>query len=162
MIEITKNLFIGNQDDYEREVRYNNNWFIIHACKEPYHRQALQYTGRAAPKTHPEYLIAKRENRLILNLVDVDNVAYIPAEIINAAISEIERNIEEMKVLVHCNQGQSRSATIGLLYLAHIGIITNNSFIEAEQEYRGLYPQYSPANGMREFANLNWNNYLKH
>ena len=162
MREITKNLFIGNQDDYEKEVRYRNDWFIIHACKEPYHRQALQYTGRAAPKTHPEYLIARREGKLILNLVDVDNVAYISQEIIDAAISEIERNIKERKVLVHCNQGQSRSATIGLLYLAHIGIITNSSFIEAEQEFKSLYPQYSPANGMREFANLNWKKYLKH
>lgn len=71
MKEITKNLFIGSQEDYEQDVKFQPDWFVIHACKEPYHRQALGYTGRAAANTHPEYLIAERENRLILNLVDV-------------------------------------------------------------------------------------------
>ena len=117
MIEIMHNLFIGSQSDYENIVKYESGWYVIHACKEPYHRQALGYSGRAVSKDHPEYLMAERENRLILNLVDVADPAYIAKIIIDKAIGCIAGHINEMKVLVHCNQGASRSATIGLLYL---------------------------------------------
>ena len=113
MIEIMHNLFIGSQSDYENIVKYESGWYVIHACKEPYHRQALGYSGRAVSKDHPEYLMAERENRLILNLVDVADPAYIAKIIIDKAIGCIAGHINEMKVLVHCNQGASRSATIG-------------------------------------------------
>src|SRR5471032_2821911 len=113
MIEVHKNFFVGAETD-EQGIRGQSGWYVIHACKEPYHRQALGYTGRGAPKNHPEYLIAPRDGRLILNLVDVDNVAYIPAEIIDAALAAIHQNITSSKVLVHCNQGMSRSPAIAL------------------------------------------------
>jgi len=161
MKEITKNLFIGSQEDYESDVKFQPDWFVIHACKEPYHRQALGYTGRAAANTHPEYLIAERDNRLILNLVDVADPKYIAKEIIDKAIFTIDEKIETKKILVHCNQGMSRSATIGLLYLHHSGIISTDDFKKAEIEFLNLYPNYNPANGMRIFAELNWNNYQK-
>ena len=86
MIEIFPNLFIGAAHDYEFEVKGQPDWMVIHACKEPYHRRALGYASRGAPVNHPEYLIARRENRLILNLVDADNPTYIPKEIIDAAL----------------------------------------------------------------------------
>lgn len=161
MIEITKNLYVGSQDDYELNVKFESDWFVIHACKEPYHREALGYKGRAVANTHPEYLIAKRNNKLILNLVDVADPKYIPKEIIDTAIVAIDENIDKRKVLVHCNQGMSRSATIGLLYLHHVGIIVTDNFKEAECEFLKLYPFYNPANGMRVFAEQNWNNYNK-
>ena len=161
MKEITDNLFIGSQEDYELNVKFQPDWFVIHACKEPYHRQALGYTGRAVANTHPEYLIAERGNRLILNLVDVEDPKYIVKEIIDKAILTIDEKIKAKKTLVHCNQGMSRSATIGLLYLHYSGIISTDNFKKAEIEYLKLYPSYNPANGMRTFAELNWNNYQK-
>lgn len=160
MIEVTKNLYIGSQEDYEGRVKYSpEDWYIIHACKEPYHREALGYTGRAVSKDHPEYLIAQRDSRLILNLVDVDNPSYISKDIIDAAIKAISLNIHNKKILVHCNQGGSRSATIGMLYLRFKGIIITNNFEEAEQQYIQLYPYYNPANGMRMYAKTNWDMY---
>lgn len=63
MTEILKNLFVGNETDYEYSVRNQKGWSVIHACKESYHRQAPGDSGRVAPKAHPEYLMAKRENR---------------------------------------------------------------------------------------------------
>ncbi|MFA6702829.1 MAG: dual specificity protein phosphatase family protein [Dysgonamonadaceae bacterium] len=161
MIEITKNLYIGSQDDYELNVKFQANWVVIHACKEPYHRQALGYTGRAVANTHPEYLVAERGNRLILNLVDVADPKYIAKEIIDKAITVIDENIQSRHVLVHCNQGMSRSATIALLYLHHAGIIPTDNFIEAEEEFLKLYPNYNPANGMRIFAKNYWDEYKK-
>lgn len=159
MVEIVKNLYIGSQDDYELNVKFQTDWFVIHACKEPYHRQALGYTGRAVANTHPEYLIAERGNRLILNLVDVADPKYIAKEIIDKAIASIDKNREIKNVLVHCNQGMSRSATIGLLYLHHVGIISTDNFKEAEKEFLQLYPNHNPANGMRIFAETHWGDY---
>jgi hypothetical protein len=113
MRKVMQNLFVGNEVDYETNVRNDNSWAVVHACKEPYHRQALGYSGRGAPKGHPEYLIAKRGTRLILNMVDADNPAYIPKEIIDAALQFIHEQLASgKKVLVHCNQGASRSAPL--------------------------------------------------
>jgi len=104
MTEIHTNLYVGNENDYEFKVKNREGWNVIHACKEPYHRQTLGYSGRGAPKDHPEYLIAKRDNRLILNLVDVENPAYIAKEIMDEALQFIDQNLEAgRKVLVHCN-----------------------------------------------------------
>ncbi|WP_018462803.1 dual specificity protein phosphatase family protein [Segatella paludivivens] len=159
MKEIVHNLYIGSQDDYEQIVKYEDGWFVVHACKEPYHREALGYSGKGAPKESPEYFFAYRANRLILNLVDAPNPQYIPKQIIDEAIDFIDKHISESKIFVHCNQGLSRSAVIGLLYLHHIGIISVNDFCEAEKEYLNYYPLYQPGDGMRMFAAENWDKY---
>lgn len=163
MIEIHPNLFIGNEYDYESQVRNEPGWCVVHACKEPYHRQALGYTQRAAPKNHPEYLIARRGNRLVLNLVDAPDPAYIPKEIIDAALAFIDDNLKSgSKVLVHCNEGCSRSAGIGLLYLARFTEkVPKGSFFEAEEVYRSIYPPYSPKSGIRGFMITNWKEYVQ-
>ena len=159
MIEVFGNLFVGSQED-EAATRRQSGWYVIHACKDPYHRQALGYVGRGAPKNHPEYLIAAREGRLILNLVDAENVAYIPAEIIDAALLAVHQNINSSKVLVHCNQGFSRSPTIALLYLAKFtDLFRSMDHSAAVQEFRRIYPAYAPAGGMAEYARLNWGKY---
>jgi len=162
MTQIRKNLFVGNETDYEYKVKNQKGWNVIHACKEPYHRQVLGYSGRGAPKDHPEYLMAKRENRLILNLVDVENPAYIAKEIMDEALRFIDQSlVGGRKVLVHCNQGMSRSPGIGLLYLARKGIINNDSFQEAPAEFETIYPGINMADGMRGFLERNWNSYNK-
>jgi len=158
--EIYKNLFIGNQDDYEYQVKPEGNWAVIHACKEPYHRNLLQYTGKGAPKEHPDYLFAERPNRLYLNLVDAPDPKYISDLIIDKAISFINEYINVKQVFVHCNLGMSRSSTIGLLYLASIGFFGKDDFYTAEEKYRKIYPNYTPGRGMRGFAVENWERYI--
>jgi hypothetical protein len=159
MIEVFRNLFVGSERD-EAVTRGQSGWYVVHACKEPYHRQALGYTGRGAPKSHPEYLVAIRDGHIILNLVDVDNVAYILPEIIDAALTAIHENIGASKVLVHCNQGLSRSPTIALLYMAKFtSQFQSVDHGTAVQDFRLLYPSYAPAAGMADYARLNWAKY---
>ena len=118
MIEIHPNFFVGNQDDFEYQVNGQEDWAVAHACRDPYHRQLLGYKGRGAPKDHPEYLYAERGNRLYLNLVDAADPVYIPKEVIDKAVAFIHEKLAEgLKVLVHCNQGESRGPGIGFLYL---------------------------------------------
>ena len=159
MIEVHPNLFVGAETD-EQQLHGQQGWFFIHACKDPYHRQALGYTGRAAAKDHPEYLIARREGRLILNLIDVPDVKYIAAEIIDAALDAIQQNIGDNKILLHCNLGQSRSPTIALLYLAKFTKRFDSLSIDnAILAFREIYPLYNPAQGMADYARINWQRY---
>jgi hypothetical protein len=162
MIEIFQNLYIGDALDYESSVKHQKGWWIIHACKEPYHRNLLGYKGRGAPKDHPEYLYAVRENRLILNLVDADDPNYIPKPIIDRSLKFIEKGLQTgNKVLVHCNKGESRSPGIGMLYLiANTNVLPKNSFEQAELEFKNIYPSYNPKKGIRGFLLRNWKIYL--
>jgi len=163
MTEVYDNLYVGDERDYESNIRLKrqDEWSIVHACKEPYHRDALGYSGRAAPKSHPEYLTTKRGNRLILNLIDADTPKYIPKEIIDEALEFIDESLaNDQKVLVHCNQGRSRSPGITLLYLAQQGEISSESFQKARNEFKEIYPRCNLANGMRGFLVQNWDTYV--
>ncbi|WP_292407180.1 MULTISPECIES: dual specificity protein phosphatase [unclassified Methanoculleus] len=164
MIEIYPNLYIGDEHAYESKVRHEPGWCVVHACKEPYHRQALGYTGRAAPKDHPEYLIARRGNRLILNLVDAPDPAYIQHDLIDTALEFIDAGLKAgNRVLVHCNEGCSRSPGIGLLYLAkYTDRLPGGDLLRAEEVFRSIYPPYNPKCGIRGYMAMNWGNYAGH
>ncbi|MCJ9429666.1 protein-tyrosine phosphatase family protein [Kordiimonas marina] len=156
MIEVFPNLFIGDQND-EMALTSRDSWFVIHACKEPYHRQALGYSGRAASKDHPEYLMAKRDGCLILNLVDVPDPKYISLEIMAEAVATIHEQIGSKRVLVHCNQGMSRSPSIAFLYLVkHTDIFSGKSLDEALSAFQAMYSLYSPAAGVASFIRQHW------
>ena len=115
MIKVDNNLFVGDERDYEFNVSRQDGWAIVHACKDPYHRQALGYRTRGAPKDHPEYLVARRGNRLILNIVDANDPSFFAKEMIDQALDFIDKSLSNgKKVLVHCNQGESRSPSIAL------------------------------------------------
>ncbi|WP_339618112.1 hypothetical protein [uncultured Gilvimarinus sp.] len=156
MIEVYKDLFVGNDRDYHA-ILTSPGWFFIQACKEPYHRQALGYRSRGAPKTSPEYFWAERENRLILNLVDADDPAYIPKEVVNKAIETLKNQLPMRKVLLHCNQGRSRSPSIAFLYLVkHTKILNTDSLESALVDFQKLYPGYDPALGVKGYIRENW------
>jgi hypothetical protein len=163
VVEIHPKLFVGSQDDYEQNVRYQRGWRIIHACREPYHREALGYRGRSAPKDDPEYLVADRGDRLILNLVDADNPDYIPKEIMDRSLDFIHRSLgEKRRVLVHCNQGYSRGPSIGLLYLAaHTERFSGLDHSDAHDRFLEIYPDYYPKAGVCGFLAANWSAYCQ-
>lgn len=159
MIEIFPNLYIGSGDDCSLGVVAG--WFVISAAKEPWHRAAVGYSDKAAPKGDPEYLIARRDGRLILNLIDAPDPAYIPDEIMSAAVDAIDTALAEgRKVLVHCNKGQSRAPMIGLLWLRYSKFagpfIKRLSFEDALAAYAELYPPISPGDGMKGFVKAKW------
>lgn len=158
MKEIIPDLWVGTIADYEIE-KDNEDFFTVIAAKEPYHRIAVGYSGRSCGKDNPEYLFAERERCLICNLVDVADPAYISPVIISKVLESIKDTLDNGKqVLICCNQGHSRSAVIGLLYMKHKGFFKGISFEEAETQYERIYPDYAPADGMRGFARQNWDN----
>ncbi len=161
MIEVYSRLFVGSALDYESTISHQTGWAVVHACKEPYHRQALGYSGRAAPNTHPEYLVAHRGKRLMLNIVDADNPGFFAKSMIDQALDFIEQQYsEELNVLVHCNQGESRGPSIALTYMAaRLQALPNESLEAAEQPFKTLYPYYNPKPGIRGHIKQYWQQY---
>lgn len=158
MKEVYKNLYVGDEKDVIFAL--NDYYAIIHACKEPYHRQLLGYTGRGCPKDNPEYLWAERGDRLYLNMVDAPISLFFDKSMIDKALDFIEQRLSERKkVLVHCNEGFSRSPSIALLYLIKHGIIKGETLEDCEVEFLRLYPEYNPGKGIRDFVKMNFKEY---
>ena len=153
MIEVYKDLYIGSGKDL---IDTNKDWYIVHAGKEPWHRNAVGYTCRALPKDHEEYLFAIRDKELSLNIIDGSKYYYC-----NTVFDEAFKFIDnaEGKILVHCNQGQSRSPSIVFLYMASKGWLSND-FIEAKKEFIKLYPFWNPK-GIIEWVEEHWDEYVK-
>lgn len=157
-----KNLFVGDQSDYEKIVKFRDDFSVVHACKDPYHRKLLGYSGRGAPKNHPEYLVARRENRLILNLIDTNNPDYIPEEIIFKAVNFIEEELSYgKKVLVHCNQGESRGPGIGIICFARNKGYSDLPYTSVRKEFEKIYPMYNPSLGVSRFLELHWEKLMR-
>jgi predicted protein tyrosine phosphatase len=161
MIEVYSGLFVGSELDYEGTVSHQDGWAVVQACKEPYHRQALGYVERAAPKMHPEYLVAHRGMRLILNMVDVNNPAFFDKGMITQALDFIDQqHSDKLNVLVHCNQGESRGPSIALVYMAtRLRVLPSESLEAAEEAFRKLYPPYNPKMGIRGHLRQYWQQY---
>jgi hypothetical protein len=172
MVKVFENLYCGNDNDWlnlEKEHipgkqidQPTNSWAVVHACKEPHHRSILGYTGRGAPKDDPEYLFAERGNRLALNIVDAPSSIFFDKGMIGRALNFIEQKLGEgLKVLVHCNEGRSRSCSLCLLYLIKHGIINGDTLEDCEAEFMKVYPEYNPGTGMRGFVKEHWKEYCE-
>lgn len=92
-----------------------------------------------------------------INLLGYDT--FNPTEVVPEFIADLGLKKVE-KVLIHCNQGISRSPSIGLLYLAVKGIIKNENYNIAKEDFIKIYPKYEPS-GIKEFLEINWSNYFK-
>jgi hypothetical protein len=162
MIEVDQDVWIGDQNDFESNVKFLQGWAVVHACKEPYHRNALGYVTRGAPKQHPEYYFAIRLQELCLNLVDVPDPNYIQPQIIDFTLSFIIEQLRAgRKVLIHCNQGLSRSPGIGMLFLAQKGDFCGLTYDDAKLKFLERYPHFSPAAGIEGYCRINWDKYRK-
>lgn len=160
MKEIYKNIFIGTEQDCTlQEVE---GLAVIHACKHPCHVKFVGYKGNL-PQNHPNYLIAESENHLVLNMVDMEKEFHpkFTHPMIKASMNFIQKHINNKKILIHCNQGQSRSPSIALIYLARIGVIDNSSLQNSQLAFKQLYPYYKPGNGILKYMNRNWQYLMK-
>jgi hypothetical protein len=164
MIEVCPGLFVGDDSDctFLNSVGPENGetWFVVQAAKEPWHRNALGYATKGAPKEDREYLYAVRPGRLIMNLVDAHEEKYIPYELIKVAVDFIGKELEAgSKVLVHCNKGESRAPAIAMLYMASKGLLPDN-LNAAEPKFLDIYPDYRPGRGIDEFVFHNWHRFV--
>jgi len=158
MIKVAENLYVGNDED----ARHNafNEMSFVHACKTS-HQQGVGYIGNLA-KDHPLYLVYERGRELFLNIID----AKFPLSpnfgdpLFKAAFDFIDKKINDIEVLVHCNQGLSRSPSIALAYMAKKGLLPSESYKEASEEFKKIYPDYNPGVGIVHYLENHWSHIL--
>jgi hypothetical protein len=129
---------------------------VVHACKSPCHQRAVGYTGSLA-SSHPNYLILRTGNDLFLNLIDPPVPLFKLLSFTAFMEFAKEKYSAGASLLIHCNQGGSRSPSLALLFLAkHLKAISQESFPVARADFLGLYPSYRPGAGISRFLQDNW------
>ena len=112
------NLFVG--DIYDNNNLNENDWAIVHAT-QTIHYQIFGWnrTNNKPNKNNPNYIIYEKENHLSLNWVDGSAYLYkwSGPEIFIRILDFIDKWIPEKKVLVHCDQGFSKTKRIVTKYI---------------------------------------------
>ena len=128
MFMISENIYVGDDSDcFERD-----GFVIIHACKTCYKKAE------------------KNKNDLYLNMID-PLLPLFNLELFKDAICFIKKNIGANKILIHCNKGKSRSASIAMLYC-----FGKLDYGEAQYNMSNIYPNYSPSLGIDTYMYENW------
>lgn len=161
MQKIIDHVYVGTVED----LLYITDKSILGACKEPLHRAHARlsgadsegYVGKAMPKDEPEYLWAKREHALYCNLIDAPAANFIPDAIIDKCMCFINQELQQDRdVVIVCNQGESRSPSIALMWLLKQGIINaskNATFDEVVEAFRqSFYNGYNPGKGFYDYT----------
>lgn len=162
MIEVYPHLYLGSAFDYETRVKNHDGWAVVQACREPYYLEAIKHNHLLANTNDLESLMIRKENRLILNLQDVSVASEISSYLVDSALRFIDENlIAEHKVMVHCQMGMSRSAGIVFLFMAMRGCFAMQNLMQAQAEFKFIYPNYAPSSGMLEYIRVNWDKYHK-
>lgn len=157
MIEINNNIYIGDDSDC---LNNDADIAIIHACKTC-HQKGVGYRGNLT-STHPNYLILETNGNLYLNMVDMEK-EFLPKfthPIMESSLTFIDKYLSDKPILIHCNQGVSRSPSIGLVYLARENKISNTSYIDAKKCFLEKYSQYTPGRGIELYLQNNWNDLM--
>ena len=163
MIEIFHHLFIGTDTDYETIVKHHKGWAVVHASRDPYYQELNEYGDGEFAKHYPDWKVARRDNRLFLNLTQDQNPDDIPDDLLETTLGFINENLENgLKVLIHCTNGTSRGPAIGLLYLGSFTDKFKDSNLgEAEYVFKKVYPGYKPSKGIKRFLRRSWHKYSK-
>lgn len=128
---------------------------MIHACKEPCHRKALNYSIRSLPTDHPHYLAYENQHHLYLNIIDPP-IPLFKLESFKIALNFSQRQISTRPLYIHCNQGQSRAPSLTLLIMAKImRTLPNESYMAARKIFEEDHP-YQPGAGIERFLCENW------
>lgn len=141
------NLFLGSKLDFEN-LFDKQEWAIVHACKSYFDK--LQHSIITGNR------VVKLNNDLYINWQDLEGVeGFEVSDFINA-MNFIDDHIKVRRVLVHCDWGQSRSATLAMVYLSKRLQLLPDNFFDAVAEFKVIYPNYHLPSGISKFVNKYW------
>ena len=151
--EVYPRIFVGGQSACRAG---SGDHAVVHACKSPCHQSAVGYRG-SLPAEDPHYLALAGDNDLWLNLIDPP-VPLFQAESFTRFLAFAAQRLDGgATVTIHCNQGESRSASLALLLLArHVRVLAQESFAAARADYLRLDPRYRPGAGIARFLEEHW------
>ncbi len=153
MHEVLPNLFYGDEFACTHDI--TGGVAVVHACKEPCHRRAVGYPGRTLSKNHQNYLVLEREYHLFLNLIDPPAPLFMMPSFV-AFLAFVDKHIDERRVIIHCNQGESRAPSLALLYMAkRTDHLPNDSYKSAAQTFAEKHP-YRPGRGIQKWLSQHW------
>jgi hypothetical protein len=134
----------------------DDEWAVVHACKSPCHQRAVGYQNNLSP-SHKSYLVLARDQDLYLNLIDPPAPLFrLPSFIEFLAFAE-KQWVSGRKLLIHCNQGESRAPSLALLFLAkRRAVLDDSSYSSARAGFEKLYPAYKPGRGIQKYFTANW------
>lgn len=149
-------LHIGTRLD--ATLRNDDAWAVVNTAKTV-HCEIMGW-GNRPPSDHPNYVEFEDGQLLSFNWVDG------PASLFDYQRRGVERFIQALDfidrwyptkdILINCDQGQSRSPTLALLYLAkRLKRIPDTSFHDARMEFQMVYLAYAPK-GIAEFVSDHW------
>ena len=156
-------IFVGDDEDYS-SVKDVAHGVFLHCAKHPYHCKMVGYSGNLKPN-HTNYACIRKENRMALNLVDMDTFdeKYLPhyKTMLSKAFHFLDDHVLNWRsVLINCNQGVSRGPTIGMMYVARLGAWGFVDFKETVERFRNIYPKYEPSLSMSSIAENLWNEFV--
>jgi len=125
---------------------------FVHACKTCHRRLCGQ-----PRQDDPDYLWAEQDGELFLNLIDPTTPLFRLPLFEHALDWMITRHRNGEDIIIHCDQGNSRSRSLALLLCVRLRFITADSLILAALEFavRTGHP-YQPGRGIVLFMEENW------
>lgn len=152
-------LYYCSEEEFELIRDSNYDFSYLLCAKNPFHKEFVGYE-RNCPKGHPEYLVANRpdDRMMALNMVDAPKPEFFADEMIDAGIDFIHSELSAgHDTVVVCNQGESRSPTMCLMYLmAHGDFNRKMSHKEVFAEFMRLAPSWKPNNGILQYCCNFW------
>jgi hypothetical protein len=150
-------LYVGDINDLSTV--NNTNWAIVHATQTIHYQYfGWNRTSNKPDRNHPNYIVYEQDNHLSLNWVDgpANLYSWSGIETFNQTLDFIDKWISCRNVLVHCDQGHSRSPSLCMLFLAkRANLISNVSYECAKNDFIKIYANFSPG-GIGDFINANW------
>jgi len=151
-------LYVGGLQD--RKLVDNVDNFAIVSCVSSLHYQLLNKKKGELKQTDSEYILWTNGDKLMsLNWFDGSESMYdysgvVTFELILDFIAD--QLYRGSKVLIHCNQGLSRSPSVALLYLAkRAHMISSESYDVARSDFEKIYPEYAPK-GIADYLRKHW------
>jgi hypothetical protein len=123
----------------------------IHCCKHP-----CWLTATSQDNIPPSYLVYEKGEDLYLNMIDPDVPFFQDSLFVRAALF-IDKHLQAgRKVIIHCNQGVSRSPSVALVYMARKGMLPIASYNIAKTEFEKRFPLYNPGLGIQTYFRNRW------
>ena len=156
MIKVHENIYVG----MARMIHLlNKHEFAFVGVSSKYHYELHSWQKGFKYADDPCYLICQKDTVMSVNWVDAAERFYDWKGIGLATFRKILDFIQSQtkKVYIFCDQGQSRSPSVALLYLAkRLKVIRDENFDVAMQDFLLLYPHYNPG-GIKDFIRHHWN-----